>query len=206
MLTIWGRSNSINVQKVVWCAEELGIPYRRVDAGGSFGGTETSEYLALNPNRLVPAIDDGGFVLWESNVIVRYLSQLHGYGTLFPPTLEQRFDAERWMDWQATTLWQALRPVFIGHVRTPADKRDPAALAKAEAVCHDAMGLLDAQLADRPFVNGDTFSMADIPTGVSAYRWYALDIHHRHLPHLKRWYDDLSERPPFLATVMMPLS
>jgi glutathione S-transferase len=206
MLKVWGRSNSINVQKVVWCADELGLPFERIDAGGSFGGTTTPEYLAMNPNRLVPAIDDGGFVLWESNVIVRYLAHRYGDGRLFPTHFVRRFDAERWMDWQATTLWQALRPVFIGHVRTPEGQRNRQAMAKAEEICGDAMSLLDQRLADRAFVLGREFSMADIPVGATVYRWYGLNIRHRQLPHLRRWYEALETRPAFRERVMLPLS
>src|SRR5258705_2104404 len=112
MLRIWGRTNSINVQKVLWCCQELGLDYERIDAGNNFGVTDTPEYIAMNPNRLVPTIDDGDIQLWESNVIVRYLAQKHGDGRLCPADIATRFDAERWMDWQGTVLWPALRPLF----------------------------------------------------------------------------------------------
>src|SRR5829696_9275573 len=124
MLTLWGRVNSINVQKVHWCLKELGLAYDRIEAGREFGVVDTPEYRRMNPNGLVPTIEDDGFVLWESNVIVRYLAARHGAGRLYPDDLRVRFDAERWMDWQATTLWPALRPVFIGLVRTPVAERD----------------------------------------------------------------------------------
>jgi glutathione S-transferase len=109
MLRIWGRLSSINVQKVVWCADELGLPYERTEAGGSFGVVGTPEYLAMNPNGLVPVIDDGGFVLWESNAIVRYLAARHGDGWLWPTDLQLRAEADRWMDWQNFTFWPAMR-------------------------------------------------------------------------------------------------
>lgn len=206
MLTIWGRPNSINVQKVLWCIEELGLPAKRIVAGGDYGSLEEPGYVAMNPNRLVPTIDDGGFILWESNVIVRYLAHRYGLGTLFPARAVSRFDGERWMDWQATTLWPALRPVFIGLIRTPPAKRDPKAQAHAEAKCAETMAVLDALLSNRPFVGGDSFTMADIPVGASAYRWYALDIQHPKLPHLERWYGGLTEREAFRNEVMLPLS
>jgi glutathione S-transferase len=117
MLRIWGRTNSINVQKVLWCCHELSLDYERIDAGNDFGVTDTVEYIALNPNRLVPAIDDGDIQLWESNVIVRYLAQKHDHGRLCPADIATRFDAERWMDWQATVFWPALRPLFIALIR-----------------------------------------------------------------------------------------
>jgi glutathione S-transferase len=206
MLTIWGRPNSINVQKVLWCAEELGLTTRRIEAGGQFGLLSDPEYVAMNPNKLVPTIDDGGFVLWESNVIVRYLSQKYGFGTLCPPRSTSRFDGERWMDWQATTLWPALRPVFIGLIRTAPERRDAAAQAAAEARCAEQMALLDARLSDRPFVGGESFSMSDIPAGASVYRWYALDLSRPKLPNLERWYRSLTERRAFRKEVMLPLS
>jgi glutathione S-transferase len=112
MLKIWGRANSINVQKVLWCCGELGLDFERIDAGNEFGVTKTPEYCSLNPNGLVPTVEDGDFQLWESNVIVRYLAHKVGHNRLFPAETMTRFDAERWMDWQAT-VWPALRPLFI---------------------------------------------------------------------------------------------
>jgi len=205
-MKVWGRENSINVQKVLWCCGELGLSPQRVAVGGEFGGTDDPQYVAMNPNRLVPTLDDDGFFLWESNVIVRYLAQKYGAGMLCPTDANERFDGERWMDWQATTLWPALRPVFIGLIRTPVNQRDPMAQQKAETLCALAMTQLDARLSDRRFVGGDTLSMADIPVGASVYRWYALDVVRPHLPHLRRWYDGLTERPPFKKNVMLPLS
>ena len=205
-LTIWGRANSINVQKVLWCCAEMSLPYRRVDAGGKFGVSNTPEYLARNPNGLVPTIEDEELVLWESNVNVRYLSTKHGTGTLCPAGLAARFDVERWMDWEATTLWPALRPIFIGLVRTPPEQRDAAALATAQSSTEHAFGILDAHLANRAFVGGDEFSMGDIPVGASAYRWFAMELTRPDLPHLHRWYQRLTERSGFRDYVMLPLT
>jgi glutathione S-transferase len=179
---------------------------QRIPAGGEFGGTDDPQYIAMNPTRLVPTLDDGSFFLWESNVIVRYLAHKYGVESLCPSDPHERFDGERWMDWQATTLWPALRPVFIGLIRTPTDQRDPLAQQKVEAQCAAAMAQLNMRLSDRRFVGGNTFSMADIPVGACAYRWYALDITRPHLPHLRRWYDALTERPAFQKNVMLPLS
>jgi glutathione S-transferase len=206
MLTVWGRTNSINVQKVLWCCEELGLPYKRIDAGGEFGVTETTAYLSINPTGLVPTIDDNGFCLWESNVIVRYLAQKHDSGGLYPADISRRFDAERWMDWQATSLWPPLRIVFIGLIRTPQAERNAQVIAQAEARCTSHMALLDRTLVDREFLIGDSFSMADIPAGAAVHRWYALDIVHPDLPHLTRWYDTLRSKESFRQTIMLPLS
>jgi glutathione S-transferase len=206
VLRIWGRSNSINVQKVLWCCEELDIRYQRVDVGGPFGGNKEPEYLRLNPNGLVPTISDGGFVLWESNVVVRYLAARHGMGTLCPEDLAERADADRWMDWQMGTLWANFRPAFVGLIRTPPEKRDRANIARAIRKAAGNLDLLDAHLAGRDYVTGPSLSMADIPLGVTAFRWFTLDIERPAMPNVEAWYERLRARGPYRATVMSPLS
>ena len=186
MLRIWGRKNSINVQKVLWCCAELGLPFERIDAGMAFGVTDTPAYRALNPNGRIPTLEDDGYVLWESNTIVRYLATKHGLGSLCPSDLAARFDAERWMDWQLTTLDGPVRTVFWALVRTAADKRDPAALEKAQAEAEQALAILDAHLAQRRFVGGEAFTMGDIPVGASVHRWLALDLQRADWPHVRR--------------------
>jgi glutathione S-transferase len=157
MLKIWGRANSINVQKVLWCCGELGLQYDRIDAGNEFGVTKTPEYRALNPNALVPTIEDGDFQLWESNVIVRYLAQKSQDNRLCPADITTRFGAERWMDWQATVFWPALRPLFIELIRTPPANRDTSAIARGESLSLAAARILDARLSDRTFLAGGPF-------------------------------------------------
>ena len=206
MLRIWGRSNSINVQKVLWCCEELDIRYQRVDVGGPFGGNREPEYLRLNPNGLVPTISDGGFVLWESNAIVRYLAARHGMGTLCPEDLAERADADRWMDWQMGTLWGNFRPAFVGLIRTLPEKRDRADIATAISKTSENLAMLDAHLAARDYVTGPAFTMADIPLGVTAYRWFNLEIERPPMPNLEAWYERLCARSPYKATVMLLLS
>src|SRR5215212_958808 len=206
MLTIWGRKNSINVQKVLWCCAEFDLAYERIDAGGSFGVSNTPEYRAMNPNGLVPTINDDGFILWESNAIVRYLAAKHGAGTLYPGDLKQRAEAERWMDWQITTLWMALRPLFFGYVRTPPEQRDTAALAAAQRSAEEALAILDRYLGNRTFLAGESFTMGDIPAGISVYRWLAMPLARPEFPHVTRWYKVLTERPGFQTHVMHPLT
>jgi len=206
VLRIWGRSNSINVQKVLWCCEELDVAYDRVDVGGPFGGNREPAYLRLNPNGLVPTISDGGLVLWESNAIVRYLAARHGMGTLCPEDLAERADADRWMDWQLGTLWTDFRPAFVGLVRTPPEERDRAYIAAAIGKTAGNLALLDAHLAGRDYVTGPSLTMADIPLGVTAYRWFALDVERPAMPNLEAWYERLRARGPYRATVMSPLS
>jgi glutathione S-transferase len=206
MLKIWGRTNSINVQKVLWCCGELDLQYDRIDAGNKFGVTKTPEYRVLNPNGLVPTIEDGNFQLWESNVIVRYLAQKGEHDRLCPADIRTRFDAERWMDWQATVFWPALRRLFIELIRTPPANRDATVISRAESLSFAAAQILDASLSDRTFLGGESFSMGDIPAATTVHRWYALDIHHPELPNLYRWYQLIKQRPPFRAVVMTPLS
>ena len=204
MLTVWGRVNSSNLQKVVWCCDELGLAYERIDMAGAFGFTP--EYLAMNPNKVVPTIDDDGFILWESNVIVRYLAAKHGHGTLYPADLKERAEADRWMDWQQTTLWAAMRPLFFGYVRTPEGQRDHAALAAAQRQSEDVLAIFERNLTDRAFVAGARFTMGDIPAGIAIYRWFALPIERPDFPHVARWYKSLTERPGYRAHVMHPLT
>jgi glutathione S-transferase len=203
---VWGRRNSINVQKVLWCCAELDVPFERVDVGGPFGGNRDPQYLQLNPNGLVPTISDEGFVLWEANVIVRYLAAKHGAGTLYPEDLTGRADADRWMDWQMGTLWASMRPVFIGLVRTPPEERDRASIEAASKRTAEIWGILDAHLADRDYVTGPSFTMGDIPLGATAYRWLQLGVEGPTLPNVRAWHERLSERPAFREHVMLPLS
>jgi glutathione S-transferase len=204
MLTIWGRTNSSNLQKVVWCCAELGLEYERIDMAGPFGFTP--EYLALNPNKVVPTVDDDGFILWESNVIVRYLAAKHGHGTLYPADHKERAEADRWMDWQQTTLWAAMRPLFFGYVRTPEAQRDQAALAAAQRESEHVLAIFERYLADRAFVAGDRFTMGDIPAGIAIYRWFAMPLERPDFPHVARWYKSLTERPGYRTHVMHPLT
>lgn len=195
MLKIWGRLSSVNVQKVVWCADELGLAYERIEAGGKFGLVDTPQYRAMNPNGLIPVIDDDGFVLWESNAIVRYLANKHGAGSLCPAEPRSRASADRWMDWQATTLNPAIGPAFIQLIRTPAEKRDASVI---DAACKSAelkLALLDAHLATHTHVAGEVFTMGDIPLGCSVDRWMKLPITRCARPHVERWYAQLRMRP-----------
>ena len=206
MLRIWGRTKSINVQKVLWYCHELGLDYDRIDAGLHFGVTDTPGYLAMNPNRLVPTIEDGEGRVWESNVIVRYLAHRYSNGGLCPANIATRFDTERWMDWQATAFWPVFRPLFIALIRTAANKRDASVVSKSEALSLSAVRILDQRLKDRVFLAGDSFTMGDIPAAATVHRWYSLDIDHPELPNVRGWYDLMRARTAFQQIVMTPLS
>lgn len=206
MLKIWGRITSINVRKVVLAAQELGVPFERIDAGMSFGIVRTPEYLARNPNGLIPLVEDDQVQLWESNVIVRYLCARHAPDTLYPLALPARFDAERWMDWQQTTLSPAGRNAFIQWIRTPAERRDEAAIAASVAATEPLMALLDDQLARRPFIAGDHLTMADLPIACEVHRWIGLPRPRVERPHLDRWYAGILARPSSRGVLDLPLA
>jgi len=206
MLKIWGRNNSVNVQKVLWCCEEMGVPYQRLDAGGSFGVVNTPQYRALNPNGLVPTIEDGPFVLWESNTIVRYLAAKHSAGKLWPEDLKVRAEGDKWMDWQVSMFWPTFRPLFWNLVRTPVDQRDEKAMEESRLKTGEVLGYLDTHLKNRTYVAGDDLTMGDIPMGCAIWRWMALPIERPVLANLQRWFDTLRERPSYKGVVMLPVT
>ncbi len=206
MLKIWGRISSINVKKVVWTAQELGLDFQRTEAGGLFGIVKTLDYIALNPNSLVPVIEDGDYALWESNVIVRYLCAKHAPDTLYPQALRERFDAERWMDWQQTTFNPASRPGFWQLIRTPPEQRNAALIAESNAAVESLMATLDAHLATREFMLGAHFSMADIPLACEVHRWFALPQTRQSRPHVERWFAGLRARQTSAGVLDLALS
>ena len=206
MLKIWGRISSINVRKVVLAAQWMEIAFQRVDAGHEFGIVKTPEYLAKNPNALVPLLEDGDFRLWESNVIVRYLCAKHSPGKLYPQGLTDRFDAERWMDWQQTTLNPAGRNAFVQLLRTAQEQRRPELVAQSVAATERLMALLDDHLAHRAFMAGDAFTMADIPIACDVHRWRGLPIQRAPRVHLERWYLGIAAHPAARGVLDVSLS
>ena len=194
-LKIWGRISSINVKKAVWTAQELGLDFERIEAGGVHGVVKTPEYVALNPNSQIPVLQDEDYVLWESNVITRYLCAKHSPGNFCPTDLQERFDAERWMEWQQTTVNPASRNGFWHLIRLPADQRDPALIAQSNAAVELLMGILDDHLATCSFMVGERFTMADIPLGCEVHRWFGLPQPREPRPHIERWFASLLARP-----------
>ena len=206
MLKLWGRVNSINVQKVRWALGELSVPYERVDAGLQFGVVNEPFYRGMNPNGRVPTIDDDGFILWESNAIVRYLSCKYGNGSLWPPEIRARADSDRWMDWTSTTLHPLITPIFWGLIRTPAAQRNMSEIEKSVKQANDAFAILDGALKDRAYVGGAQLTMGDIPLGTFVYRWYNLPVERASYPNLEAYFRRLQERPAFRESVMIPLT
>jgi len=201
-----GRKSSSNVQKVLWCCAELGIDYERQDAGREFGVVDTDEFFKINPNRRVPVLIDGDFILWESNAIVRMLSAKHGMGTLFPHDIQAQANAGRWMDWQLGTLGPGFTAMFHGLIRDNPENRNWDAINNSIIATQANLEILDQYLADRAFLAGDKLTMGDIPVGIYVYRWYEFDeIDQQPLPNLERWYAALQERPAFREFVMVGL-
>ncbi len=195
---VWGRATSSNVMKVLWGLGELSLPFDRLDVGGSFGKTDTPEYRAMNPTGLVPTLQEDDFTLWESNAILRYLCHAHApHSMLWPQDPHARANIDRWMDAQQTVLNRPMGVVFWGLVRTPADQRDPAAIAQGVADTAKAYGMIEPLLARHAYIAGPDFSLADIPWGVHAHRWFNMDFERPPLPHLRAWYDRLCERPAY---------
>jgi glutathione S-transferase len=202
MIRIWGRNTSVNVQKVMWAIGELDLAHERIDVGGPFGKNNEPAYLAINPNGLVPTLEEDGFYLWESNSIVRYLAAKHGGGSLEPSDPRERARANSWMDWQLSVAGPAIFGMFWGLVRTPPEKRDEAAIAASRAKTAAALKLVDAQLAKTPFIAGGMLSMGDIPVALMAYRYRRLTPEGSGLPNLERWFGDIEQRPAFKQHVL----
>jgi len=205
-LNIWGRMSSVNVKKVVWTAQELGLNFQRTEAGGQFGVVKTPAYMRLNPNATVPVIEDEDFTLWESNVIVRYLCAKHSPGQLYPTNLRERFAAEQWMDWQQTHLNPVSRPGFWQLIRTAPEQRNADVIAESNAAVESLMGVLDAQLGRHAFVAGNHFTMADIPLGCEVQRWFGLPQQRQSRPNIERWFQGLAARQTSAGVLDMALS
>ena len=204
MLKLWGRNNSVNVQKAIWCLEELKVPYERIDAGMQYGVVNTPEYRKLNPNGLVPTLEEDGFVLWESHSIVRYLAAKYGKGVLWPTDQHALGVANQWMDW-AFSFQGVFRDVFWGMVRTPPEKRDMKLIGEKHQKAGEMLGILDDALADRHYVAG-AFSMGDIPLGCHVQLWMRLPLERPRQPNLEAWFERLCARPAYKKIVDIPLT
>ncbi len=205
MLKIIGRASSANVQKVLWLCDEIGLPFEREDAGLHYGRTRDADYIAMNPNSTVPTIIDDGFVLWESNSIVRYLCNKHK-SDLYPTDIRERALAERWMDWQLAVYGPAMAPVFQGLIRTKPEDRNMAAIKASRDRWSKAVAIVDRYLGESEYLAGPRFTIGDIPVGIMTYRWFSLDIERENYPNAKRWYDALCQRPAYKKHIMITMT
>ena len=205
-ITLWGRSSSSNVQKVLWALAELGLAYDQREVGGKYGGLDTPAFLAMNPHGRIPVITDGELSVWESSAIIRYLAAEYGKGTLWPPSPAERSFVDRWLDWTLSTLQPGFTRLFVSYYRTPETERDPQAVASAVEACARNFATLDAHLAHRSYLAGDSFSMADIPCGPALHRYLNLGLEIDALPHVRAWYERLAGRKGYRRHVMVSFS
>lgn len=203
---LWGRASSGNVQKALWALDELGLPYEAIEAGGAHGIVGEAAYRAMNPNGLVPTLEEDGFVLWESNAILRYLAHAHGGPLALPEEPRARALVDQWLDWQATSFTPAMRDAFLQLVRLAAEKRDAAVIEASRASSERCAALLDRHLAGTPFVAGEHFSIADIAVGLAANRWFQLPLAREERPGIRRWLATLAQRPASSAVLSLPLT
>ena len=207
MIKILGRVTSSNVQKVLWCAAELGVDVvHQAEYGGDFGKVDEPEYRALNPNGLVPTLIHDDFVLWESHSIIRYLGGLFGAGSLWPTDLKARAASEKWMDWSMSALEGAYFPAFYELIRKSPEERSQTAVDQAVQDATPLLGILNDALSDGPFVCGGQLTIGDIALAPTLHRWYNLDIARPDTPNVRAWYDAALERPAFAKHVAIELA
>jgi glutathione S-transferase len=203
MLKVWGRRSSANVQKVMWLVGELQLAHEHTPAGGPYGVVNEPKFRALNPNGLVPVIEDDSLVIWESNAILRYLAAAYGKDTFWPAGAKQRAPIDQWEEWAATTFQPNMIGLFVNYWRTPEHQRNPNAIRNFQQRSDANLRLLDAELGKRPYVAGDTFTLADIASGTHLYRYYTMGTPYPELPNVAAWYKRLTERPAYREHVMI---
>ncbi len=206
MLKIWGRTSSINVQKVMWTVAELGLAHEQIDLGGKFGGLDTAEHLGRNPHGLIPVIDDNGTVIWESHAIIRYLAARYGEGTLWPKDPDARASADMWMEWAQTTFQRNFIQLFWACYRTPPDEQDAQQIADLVSACSEDFTHLDKLLGDKKYASGDSLTYGDIPVATQFYRYFTMDIERPSVPNVEAWYARLQSNPAYVAHVMIDYS
>ena len=213
MLKLWGRKNSSNVKKVMWTCAVLGVPYERIDAGLHFGITTTDDFREKNPNGMIPVIDDDGFILWESNAICRYLCAKHPLAPFWPSDPKIRASADRWMDWQLTTLGPPIGPAFMQLVRAPQEEWDMKMISTNIPKAAQAWKIADKQLGKTKWLTGDDFTVGDVPLAILAYTWFemplaraGLEQHRVPMANVDRWYAQLNAMPNFREIVAIGLT
>lgn len=206
MLTVWGRTNSSNVKKVLWCLKELNIPYNQKDVGGPFGGVDTPEYKKMNPNSTIPTLQDERFILWESNAILRYLTEKYDHShLLLAADLQEKAAADKWMDWSGANLFDHIKQMMNKIVRVPEADRDPVQAKIIYQNIEKLLAIADEALSTQAYFSGDKFGIADIAIAPLFYPWHEIVTERPAFPHLERWYQTLTQRPAFQEIVMLPI-
>jgi len=203
MLKIYGRRTSYNVQKIMWLVAELGVPHQRIDVGGKFGGLNTPEFQAMNPNGKIPVIDDDGVVVWESNAVVRYIAAKYGAGSWCPTDLGKRAQADQWMDWYLSTVNPCFMGLFVDYYKVPEEKRNWSLIKNHQDKCAEVYKLVDDRLAQQANLVGDQLTMGDIPVAATLYRFYTLGVELPKFKNIEAWYERLKVRPAYAEHVMV---
>lgn len=205
MLTVWGRKTSSNVQALMWCIGELGLPYERFDFGHRYGGTDTPAFLAMNPNGTVPVLRDGmGEPIWETGAILRYLAARYGSAPFWPGDGVARAKIDQWAEWAKINITLGFTaPIFWKVVRTAPADQDPVAISQAVAKFDKLLDIAESQLSRAAFLVGEDLTLADIQFGHVLFRYFDIPITRQHRPMLRRYYDALATRPAFREHVMV---
>ncbi len=209
MITLWGRTNSINVQKVLWVLDHLQIPYQRIDAGLQFGVNNSPEFLAMNPHGKIPLIKDGDTTVWESNAICKYLCNITAGQTLYPTDAASRAQVDQWLDWAIGTLYISMGFVFQQLIRTPEAQRNPVRIEEERKKTVDALKVLNQYLQGRQFIVGNEMTLADIIMSAATYRCDGIGVVSIDGPEcagLKPWFSAMREQPEFKRWVQIPLT
>ncbi len=204
MLQIYGRKNSNQVIQLMWTVDELGLEYKRHNVGGSFGGLDTEEYGKMNPNRLVPTIDDNGFILWESYAVIRYLCRQYGKSTLWPDDPQKVALADQWMEWTNSRFMGSFFPIFWSLIRTPKEQQDADKIAQSAQATGELLQIVEQQLEGEDYLTGDFLTMGDIPLGSMMFKYYTLPVERPSLPNIEAWYARLRERKAYRDNAMNP--
>jgi glutathione S-transferase len=203
MIKIYGRPTAWNVRKVLFFLEDTGLPYERLDYGRGFQPTNTPEFLALNPNGLVPVLVDGDLIIWESHTVLRYLAAKNGPKSYYPEDLKRRARVDQWLDWKLGHVSPAMRPLFFRHFLKMGEFTDRE-VADGEAECTKLFTILDAQLGKTgAYVTGPDITIADSSLGMAAHRWLTLPLKRPELGNLARYYESLSSRPSYQKTILI---
>ncbi len=204
MLKIWGRKNSPNVQKVLWTCAETEQAFERIDHGGPFGGVDDPAYRAKNPNGLVPTLEDGDFVLWESSAIVRYLAARDPQQRLLPRGVQARAVVDQWIDWQIGHGGPSVRALVQLLLRPGAVPPSPDQVAIVGMGAEKTIAVLEHRLSASVFLGGADFTIADIINGAAVHRWKTLPLERPTFPAVDAWHKRLIARPAFAASVDLP--
>ncbi|WP_159592122.1 glutathione S-transferase family protein [Chelativorans xinjiangense] len=205
MLTVWGRRNSSNVQALMWCIGELGLTFERHDIGHKYGGNDTPQFLAMNPNGTVPVLQDGDDEpIWETGAILRYLANRYGDAPFWPKDIHARTQIDKWAEWAKINIAINFSgPIFWRVVRTAPKDRDERAIREAIETLGRKLDIAEARLARHAFLSGDEFTLADIQLGHVLYRYFDIAIDRPEHPAVRRYYDRLTMRPAFREHVMV---